>query len=41
VAQDIWELRVFVGKGYRIYLTKINGDIVILLCGGIKSTKKG
>lgn len=29
-----------VNKGYRIYLKNQNGVIVILLCGGDKSTQK-
>ncbi|WP_095497584.1 type II toxin-antitoxin system RelE/ParE family toxin [Paraferrimonas haliotis] len=31
------EMRIFVGKGYRLYFTIRNGQVVILLCGGDKS----
>ena len=33
-------MRIFVGKGYRIYFTVQNVSVVILLCGGTKSSKK-
>ena len=33
-------MRIFVGKGYRIYFTVQNVTVVILLCGGTKSGKK-
>ena len=36
----ISEMRIFVGKGYRIYFTVQNVTFVILLCGGTKSGKK-
>ncbi len=40
VGGNISELRIFVGKGYRIYFTIKNEVIVLLLCGGNKSNKK-
>lgn len=36
----ISEMRVFVGKGYRIYFTTHSENAVTLLCGGTKSSKK-
>ena len=36
---DISELRFTIGKGYRIYYTKINNTIVLLVNGGDKSTQ--
>ena len=40
VAQNLFEMRFFFGSGYRIYYT-INGEtVVLLLCGGDKSTQK-
>lgn len=40
VGGRISEMRLFVGKGYRIYFTIQNEKVVTLLCGGIKSSKK-
>ena len=40
VGGRISEMRIFVGKGYRIYFTTQSETVVILLCGGIKSSKK-
>ena len=40
VGGRISEMRIFVGKGYRIYFTIQNMTVVILLCGGTKSSKK-
>jgi putative addiction module killer protein len=34
----VWELRIDVGPGYRIYLVR-ESDVVVLLCGGDKSTQ--
>ncbi|WP_439258247.1 type II toxin-antitoxin system RelE/ParE family toxin [Lonepinella sp. BR2271] len=39
VGGGISELRITEGKGYRIYLKNQNGILVILLCGGDKSTQ--
>lgn len=36
---DIFELRLFFGSGYRIYYTIKNNQIVLLLCGGDKKTQ--
>ncbi len=36
---DISELRLKFGSGYRIYYTEIDNIIIILLCGGDKSTQ--
>lgn len=40
VGDDVFELRIHVGPGYRVYFSEINHQIVILLCGGDKSTQK-
>jgi len=37
----ISELKVDVGPGYRVYFTHIEKTLVILLCGGDKSTQSG
>ncbi|WP_286348932.1 type II toxin-antitoxin system RelE/ParE family toxin [Helicobacter felistomachi] len=38
--KSIFELRVHVGPGYRLYCSKQGDTLVILLCGGDKSTQK-
>lgn len=35
----VWELRVDVGPGYRVYYARDGHSIVLLLCGGDKSTQ--
>ncbi len=32
----VWELRIDVGPGYRVYYAKAGSTIIILLCGGDK-----
>ena len=39
VGGGVSELRIHVGKGYRVYYTIQNKVIVMLLCGGDKSTQ--
>ena len=38
--KSIFELRFDFGPGYRVYYTERNGEIVVLLAGGDKSTQK-
>jgi putative addiction module killer protein len=39
VGDGISELRIDYGPGFRVYFTQQEQDIVILLCGGDKSTQ--
>ncbi len=40
VGQGVSEMRIFVGKGYRVYFVMKNNRIVVLLCGGNKSSQQ-
>lgn len=39
IGKGLCELRLDFGPGYRIYFTEQGGEIVMLLCGGDKSTQ--
>lgn len=39
VGDEVFELRIVVGPGYRVYYTNKDEEIVILLWGGDKSTQ--
>ena len=36
---EVFELRVHVGPGYRVYYGREGNDVVILLCGGDKGSQ--
>jgi putative addiction module killer protein len=40
VGDGVHEIKINYAKGYRVYFTNINGKIIILLCGGDKSTQQ-
>lgn len=39
VGEGVSELRLFFGPGYRVYFGEDDENIVVLLCGGDKSTQ--
>ena len=41
VGDGIFEMRIDYGPGYRLYYMNVNGNIVFLLVGGVKSSQQG
>ena len=39
IAEDFYELRISHGPGYRVYFGEIDDTLVLLLCGGDKSSQ--
>ena len=39
LGEGVYELRVDVGTGYRVYYARSGNEIVLLLCGGNKKTQ--
>jgi putative addiction module killer protein len=40
VGQGISELRIHYGPGYRVYFKRRGNQLIVLLCGGTKSTQQ-
>lgn len=40
VGEDVSELRIDYGPGYRLYFVRKGGALIVLLCGGDKRTQK-
>lgn len=40
VGEGVHEIRVFVGKGYRVYFSTVGQQVILLLAGGDKQSKK-
>ena len=39
LGEGLWEMRIDVGKGYRVYYVRIGEIVYALLCGGNKKTQ--
>jgi len=40
VDSGVYEMRIHVGKGYRVYYIALENVIIVLLCGGDKTSQK-
>ena len=40
VGESVFELRLHLGSGYRIYFGEVDNKVVLVLCGGDKSTQQ-
>lgn len=40
VARGVWEMRIHMGPGYRVYFTRRGDALVLLLCGGSRKSQQ-
>ena len=40
LGDDLFELRIFTGSGYRVYFIQDGQELIVLLVGGDKSTQQ-
>lgn len=39
LGDDVYELKIAAGPGYRVYFTELSDELVLLLCGGDKDSQ--
>ena len=40
IGEGVWELRIHLRPGYRLYFAEVHLNILLLLCGGTKKTQQ-
>ncbi|MBX2822854.1 MAG: type II toxin-antitoxin system RelE/ParE family toxin [Rhodothermaceae bacterium] len=39
IGEGVWELRIHLRPGYRVYFAEVDQSLLLLLCGGTKKTQ--